>query len=181
MRRTVGKTVALMAITFAGIQAASAQESIAKLLQAEWEGARKQMVQIAGAMPSEKYQYRATPEVRSYGEIVAHIAGENITWMEMMAGVPEPGSFERFDHLKTRTEIMKALSDSYDYGAKVLSGINDQQALENAPFKDRQRPRWWTVMHTTSHSKEHFGNLVTYLRLNNIVPPSTLERAAREQ
>ena len=181
MRHTLGKTVVLTVIVFAGIQAGSAQESIAKRLQSEWEGGRKQMMQIAGAMRAEKYQYRATPEVRSFGEIVAHVAGENITWMEMMAGVPNPGSFERYDHLKSRTEIIKALSDSYDYGAKVLSSINDQQALENAPFKDRQSPRWWTVMHAISHSKEHFGNLVTYLRLNNIVPPSTAEREARGQ
>jgi len=139
------------------------------------------MVQIAEAMPSDKFQFQPTPEVRGFGAIIAHLAGENMTWMETVAGVAKPGPAERFEQLKTRPEILGALSDCYEYGAKVLASLTDQKAMETIPFPfgRRQGPRWVMVMQAIGHSKEHYGNLVTYLRLNNIVPPSTAAAAAR--
>lgn len=114
-------------ILFVTAQAAWAQDTVAEQLRAQWESSRRQMVHIADAMPPEKFDFRPTPEVRSFREIVAHFAGEGMTWMEMLAGkMPESAEqFEqlnqRFGGLETKADILKALSDSYDYGAKVLA------------------------------------------------------------
>jgi uncharacterized damage-inducible protein DinB len=174
MRGTVTSAASLLVITLSiGVRVGSAQNPMVDELKSQWEASRKQMVQIAEAMPADKFQYRPTPEVRSFGEIVAHVAGENTTWMEILAGVAKPGSVERFNQLKSRQEVLKALSDLYDYGAKVIANLNDQKATESIPFNRRQRLRWAIVTQAIGHSKEHYGNLVTYLRLSGIVPPST--------
>ena len=167
----------LLAMVFLGAQRLPAQNPIATELRKQWDASRKQLVQIAEAMPESKFAYRATPEVRSFGEIILHVAGENMTWMETTAGLPKPGVNERFEHLKTRAEILRALSDHFDYGAKVLADMNDAKALESIPFGRRgPTPRWVIVMQAVGHNKEHYGNLVTYVRLNNMVPPSSADR-----
>ncbi|MGH9783894.1 MAG: DinB family protein [Terriglobia bacterium] len=163
----------LTAIVTLGAQPLSAQSSIAEQLREQWTSSRRQMVAIAEAMPADKYSYQATPEVRSFGEILAHVAGEGLMEMEAVGGVAQPGAAERFDALKSRAEILRALSEYFDYGSTVLARMTDQQALELVPLRSRQSPRWLIVMGAIGHNKEHYGNLVTYLRLNGIVPPAT--------
>ena len=163
----------LTAILAAGAQPLPAQSSIAEQLRQEWTASRRQLVAIAEAMPESKFHYKEAPEVRSFGEIVAHVAGEGRMEMETVAGVAQPGSSERFDSLRSRAEILRALAEFFDYGTMVLAGLTDQQALELVPLRGRQSPRWLIVMQTIGHNKEHYGNLVTYLRLNGIVPPAS--------
>ena len=165
--------VVLAAILALGAQWLPAQSSVAEQLRQQWTASRRQIVAIAEVMPESKFHYKPTPEVRSFGELVAHIAGEGRTWMETVAGVPQPGAAERFDALKDRAEILKTLSEFFDYGSKALADLTDPKALEVVPFGRRQVPRWVIVMQTIGHNKEHYGNLVTYLRLNGIVPPSS--------
>ena len=175
MKSIVAKSVILaVGVLSIGAQISSGQNNpIVEQLRSQWEASRKQMVQVAEAMPADKFQFQPTPEVRGYGSILTHLAGENMTFMETVSGGAKPGPAERFEQLKTRPEILGALSDSYEYGAKVLASLTDQQALETISSGRRQSPRWVFVIQAIGHSKEHYGNLVTYLRLNKIVPPST--------
>jgi uncharacterized damage-inducible protein DinB len=166
---------AFLPIALLGIGALqlSAQSSVAEQLREQWTSSRRQMVRIAEAMPADKYSYQPTPEVRSFGEILAHVAGEGLMEMEAVGGVAQPGSPERFSSLRGRAEILRALSEYFDYGATVLARMTDQQALELVSLRSSQSPRWLIVMQTIGHNKEHYGNLVTYLRLNGIVPPAS--------
>jgi uncharacterized damage-inducible protein DinB len=168
-----------------GAQPASGQApatSVAEILRQQWEASRKQMTAITDAMPDDKFDFRPVPEVRSYGEIVAHFAGENQTWMEILNGtrnMPETGAEfdklgERYSNLKTKAEIMKALTDTYDYGAKVLASWDETTATGAPAPNIVGAPRWrFVLIQVIGHTKEHYGNLVTYLRLNHIVPPAS--------
>ena len=176
--KQAGRVVVVLALILAmGAQWLPAQSSVAEQLRQQWTASRRQIVAIAEAIPESKFHFQATPEVRSFGEIVAHIAGQGRTWMETVAGVPQPGEAERFDALKDRAEILKVLSEYFDSGSKALAAMTDQQALESVPFGRRQTPRWVIVMQTIGHNKKHYGNLVTYMRLNAIVPPSSAAAA----
>ena len=164
----------LIAILAAAAQPLAAQSSIqssvAEELRRQWAASRRQMVAIAEAMPADKYGYKPTPEVRSFGEILNHVAGEGRMEMEAVGGA-QPGAPERYDSLRDRAEIVRALSEYFDYGTTVLAGVTDQQALEMVTLRESQTPRWVVVVGAIGHNKEHFGNLVTYLRLNGITPP----------
>ena len=163
----------LTAIWAAGAQPLAAQGSIAEELRSQWSSSRRQLVAIAEAMPAEKFHYKATPDVRSFGEIIAHVAGEGMMEMEAVAGVAQPGPSERFDSLRDRAEILRALSEYLEFGSRTLAGMTDQQALEAVTLRGRPSPRWAIVVGAIGHNKEHYGNLVTYLRLNGIVPPAS--------
>lgn len=121
-------------------------------------------------MPADKYSYRPTPEVRSFGEIINHISGEGRMELEAVGGA-QPGDPDRYMSLKDRTEVVRALSEFFDYGTSVLANMTDQQVLEPVTLRERQSPRWAVVVGAIGHNKEHYGNLVTYLRLNGITPP----------
>ena len=166
----------LLAAGLAAVPMRAAEGGFVEQLKEQWESSRRQMVRIAEAMPQDKYDYRATPEVRTFREIILHVAGENLSWMEIVGGVENSGEYTRFDNLTARPDVLKALSDYFDYGAKVLDGLTDQAAMETVIQRNRPTPRWLIVMQAIGHGKEHYGNLVTYLRLNGMVPPSSAPR-----
>ncbi len=176
MKHGMRKVFLFLAAAALAAVPASAAEGFVEELKAQWESSRRQIVAIAEAVPQDKYDFRATPEVRTFREIILHLAGENLSRMEAVGGVAEPGEYTRFDHLTARPDVLKALSDYFDYGTKVLAGMTDQEAMETVMRRNRPAPRWVVVMQTIGHSKEHYGNLVTYLRLNDMVPPSSQPR-----
>lgn len=151
---------------------AAAENPVVEQLREQWEIAHKQIIQAAEAMPIDQFQYQPSPKMRRFGEIIAHLAGENMTWMELVAGV-HPGSVTRFDHLRSRQQILQALREHYDYGAKVLAALSDKTAMGTISFGPKRSPRWLIAVQAITHVNEHYGNLVVYLRLNAIVPPST--------
>lgn len=162
--------IMILAAVAQPLGAQSSNNSMADELRRQWAASRRQMVRIAEAMPADKYAFRPTPEVRSFGEIINHVAGEGRMELEVVGGA-QPGDPDRYKSLEDRTEIVRALSEFFDYGTSVLANMTDQQVLEPVTLRERQSPRWAVVVGAIGHNKEHYGNLVTYLRLNGITPP----------
>ncbi|OFW05327.1 MAG: hypothetical protein A3G20_00530 [Acidobacteria bacterium RIFCSPLOWO2_12_FULL_59_11] len=174
---TKRRLVLIGIIAAMGVRVGVAADPITEELRRHWEATRNQIVRIAEAIPENKYDYRPTPEVRSFREQLLHLIGENYMYMGMAGG--GNATAPQTENLKTREEILKALSESYDYGTKVLAGLNDQKAVETVTgFRGQQMLRLGVVITNIKDNHEHYGNLVTYLRLNGIVPPRT---AARQQ
>jgi hypothetical protein len=73
----------------------------------------------------------------------------------------------------TRAALIKALSDGVAYCQSVMDGMTDQKGSEAVPFYFGPTPRLGILFFVTTHTYEHYGNLVTYMRLNKIVPPSS--------
>jgi len=160
-----------MAAVMGSVQMRAADDQLVGPLRTQWEGTRKLVVGMAEAIPEAKYDYKPTPEVRSFREQLVHLVGENHMFMGMVAG-DKPMDRKVLDGLKTREDILKALGDSYDNGTKVLAGLTDEKALESVPaFGGKQTPRWAIVMANIVDNMDHYGNLVVYVRLNGITPP----------
>lgn len=139
-------------------------------LLAQWETTRTYVVALAELIPEAKYDYQPTPIVRTFREQLTHIVGENYNYMSMIAGV-EPPDRAKFDKLKTRDEILKALKDSYDYGAKALASLTEQKAAEPISIRGTPTLRWAAALYNIADNMDHYGNLVTYARINGISPP----------
>ncbi|MBI4463875.1 MAG: DinB family protein [Acidobacteria bacterium] len=169
----------LVGLLLGGVRIAAA-DPILEQLQKQWEATRNQITRLTEAIPEDKYDYKPTPEVRSFREQLQHLVGENYMFMGFVAGEQQDAS--RLANLKTRAELLKALSESYDYGAKVLAGLNDQKLMEVVTFmRGQQATRLFVVISNMKDNHEHYGNLVTYLRLNGIVPPRTADRQQQQQ
>ena len=143
-------------------------------LKQQWESIRGNVVRTAEAVPEDKYDFKPTPEVRSFRDQFVHIVEENYFFMGFVSGErnAKPAGAP-----KTKAEIVKALNDSYDFGAKALAGLNDRTALEIVPLMgQRQGPRWSMALMNIVDNMDHYGNLVVYMRLNGITPPSSQPR-----
>jgi uncharacterized damage-inducible protein DinB len=141
-----------------------------------WHGAKRNLLGSAKVMPEDKYAYRPVASVRTYGEILAHVAGANFVFCAAARGETSPHAEDAFEKTaKTRAQIIKALEDSIAYCDAAYGALNDRTAGEpvTAPFGGGKSPRAAALMGNTGHIQEHYGNLVTYLRMNGLVPPSS--------
>jgi uncharacterized damage-inducible protein DinB len=146
----------------------------------------KMMFQIVSgylAKSSEKaseeiYAFKPTPEVRSFGQIVGHVAEENYGICAAAMGEKPP--VEGIEKSKTtKAELVKALADSVAYCQKAYSGLTDASGAEVMPFFGQKMARISILDFNTAHDYEHYGNLVTYMRLKGIVPPSSERQPGR--
>jgi uncharacterized damage-inducible protein DinB len=143
-------------------------------LKQNWESIRTNVVRTAEIVPEDKYDFKPTPGVRSFRDQFVHIIEENYFFMGFVTGQRNQ---KPAGNLRTKAEIVKALTESYDNETKALAGINDRTALEMVPMMgNRQGPRWSAALVNIVDNMDHYGNLVVYLRLNGIVPPSSQPR-----
>ncbi len=93
-----------------------------------------------------------------------------------MPGVTPPTTAE-LNALKTKAELMKALRDSYDWQGKVIDSLTEASATEMVAGRGgAMAPRWNAIVSLIVDNMDHYGNLVTYVRLNGLVPPTTAAR-----
>jgi uncharacterized damage-inducible protein DinB len=175
--------VLLTATTLAFPLRASAQApTIASDLLKDWQSQKETMMKIADAMPAEKLGYKSTPAQRSYGEQILHVAGSNVLLLQFLgAKVATPFPVVQTDFvtfglkMTDKAQILKALSDSFDYGAAAMKELGPTamtEVIKGPPWigdATRAKLVWYTI----GHAQDIYGQMAVYLRLNGIVPPAS--------
>ena len=133
----------------------------------------KQMVTgSADRMPAEDYSFRPAPAVRSFAELVGHVADANYTFCSLMKG--EKRSEPSIEKTKTtKAELQRALEESFKYCEPALLAMNGPRGREMVPFRGSSHPARVVMNFRTYHGLLHYGNVITYMRLRGKVPPST--------
>jgi len=132
----------------------------------------------ADELPESMYAYRPTPDVRSFGELFAHIAGSQKMFCAMALGDKVPGEADVEKAAKTKAAIVAALKESNTYCERAYSQPDDNLKAPVDVFGE-QHPRLYALLMNASHDGEHYGNIVTYMRINKLVPPSSRPRTGR--
>jgi uncharacterized damage-inducible protein DinB len=175
-------TVAIGSIILAGTAsaqtpaAAAPANPISQSIQNAWNGAKRNIVESADQMPEAKYGFKPVDTVKTFGEILAHVAGASYSYCAGAKGEATPFDEDHFEKTaKTKADIVKAVNDAMAYCDAVYSSLTDQSlaAMVSRPGGTRQFSRASQVVGNIGHTNEHYGNLVTYFRLNGMVPPST--------
>lgn len=127
----------------------------------------------AEKVPAEVFDFKPTPEVRTFGQIMAHVADAQYMFCSAAKAEPNPnkGSIEK-TKLK-REEITAAFKEATAYCQTAYDALNDKNGAEMVKFGRGERSRMGVLMFNFMHNYEHYGNLVTYMRLKGIVPPSS--------
>lgn len=175
--RTCLRTILLVVSSFSA--SALAQAPNANSLPAATKGmfmiVRNNLVKSAEKMPEENYSFRPTPEVRTYGQILGHVADAQYLFCSAALGEknPEPG----IEKSKTsKSDLIQALNDAFAYCDKAYNGLTGASVLEEVKFFGQNRPRVTVLDFNSAHNFEHYGNIVTYLRIKGLVPPSSEPR-----
>ena len=155
-------------------QAASAQTVTSSLLGL-FEITKDNIMASAQMLDEELYAFRPTDEVRSMGELFAHIANAQYTFCAAAAGESSPAT-ENFEQTRTtKASIIEALEMGFGYCEGVYSRMTDQMGANGVQFFGGQNTAHGVLAFNSAHNYEHYGNLVTYMRLNGITPPSSME------
>jgi len=129
------------------------------------------VIEAAKQMPEEHYSFRPTPEVRSFGELMAHIAEANYEMVAIAKGETAPVS----EVVLSKTEIIKALEASYDYATKARETMTKERKTTSVNFMGGTKTAENVLDFSLFHGLLHYGNAVVYLRLKGLVPPSSQE------
>ena len=149
---------------------------VASGVRSAWEGAKRNVVRSAELMPEENYGFRPVATVRTFGEILAHVAGANYVFCSAAKGEKPPHEEAAFEKTATtRAQIVKVLNESIAYCDSAVAALDDKRAGETVelPFGMGKGARALPLMLNTGHLQEHYGNLVTYFRVKGMVPPSS--------
>jgi uncharacterized damage-inducible protein DinB len=129
------------------------------------------VVRAAEKMPEENYSFKPTPEVRSFGEIVGHAADAQMMFCSAANGSKPTGRTE--GSKASKADLVEALKQSVAFCDKVYSGMTEAEAAQSVKFFGHDSLKLTILSFNTAHTDEHYGNMVTYLRLKNIIPPTS--------
>ena len=132
---------------------------------------RLSLTKAAAQMSEEDYAFKATPDVRSFGQILAHVADNNYMNCAVVKGeAPPVRDVEKTR--KTRADIQRALSESFAYCDGAYAVMTDDKAKAMINLGGMQMPTLALLMYLTAHHSLHYGNVITYMRLRGQVPSS---------
>ena len=171
MKRVLIAIVAASAVTATAGSAFAQTSPLTASAKVQFDMIKANVLKTANKVGPELYSFKPTPEVRSLGEILGHVADANFGICAIAAGEkPTSGGFEK----KTaKAELSKALNDSIAYCDKVLAALDDTKGAAIVSLFGQSMPKLSVIYFNIEHCNEHYGNLVTYMRLKNIVPPSS--------
>jgi len=130
------------------------------------------LLRSAEKMPEENYNSKPIDTVRSYGQIVGHVADAQYMFCSIALGEKNPAP--KIEQSKTsKADLIAALKDAFAYCDKAYDGMTDASAAQMVKLFGNDAPKLGVLTVNNMHNMEHYGNLVTYMRLKNIVPPSS--------
>ena len=180
MRKTVSSVCLLLfvvaaAVTPAPLSAQSPPVSQAKELVATWQRAVTEILDVADVMPEDKYGYKPTPEISTFGDQLVHVAGITQRFIDTAKGTKT----EAHPHASMKkAEVIALLKQTFQTGQEMVAALTDAQLAEpiKYPFGDRMVTRATFWQGPLYQIRNHHGQLVVYLRMNGIVPPTTARR-----
>jgi len=149
--------------------------SLAKELGATFQRAATEIIDVAEAMPAEKYGYKPTPEISSFGDQLVHVAGITQRFIDAAKGTKTDAAHHG---AMAKPEVIALLKTTFQSAQEMITPLTDAQLLEPVkfPFGDRTVTRATFWQGPLFQIRNHYGQLVVYLRMNGIVPPTTARR-----
>ena len=167
--------VLIAAATPSSLWAQTPTTTIAKEMAAGLQRAANDVIDIAETMPAEKYSYKPTPEMSSFSDQLVHVATLVQRFVDSSKGVKTDAPH---NHAMAKPEVIALLKKTFQNAQDSVAQLSDAQLLEPVkfPFGDRTVTRFTFWQGPLYQMRNHHGQLVVYLRMNNIVPPPTARR-----
>jgi uncharacterized damage-inducible protein DinB len=148
---------------------------------AAWNDVGEKLITMAKDFPADKYDYKPTPEVRSFAEILLHVAAVDKFVDDVAHGRKTGTENLPRSQYNTKEKVVEAITQAVHGVASTIRGTGNQGMLRTVknPFSGRPISLLAFTYEIVEHSGEHYGNLVTYYRLNHLVPPASRPQPKR--
>jgi uncharacterized damage-inducible protein DinB len=138
-----------------------------------YQSLQSNLADAAEKMPEEHYGFKPTPEVKSFGQHVAHIALSQYGLCARIKGEPNPKKDEKEETTRSKADTIALLKGSTAYCEPLVSGVVDASLGELMPMGQDKVAKGLVPLALISHADEVYGTMAVYLRLKGLVPPST--------
>jgi uncharacterized damage-inducible protein DinB len=189
MKKEVMTAILLLALgSGANMAAANPQgkmdqkPTVAAVLNGTLGGFEKEVVSAAEAMPDEKFNFAPTQGdfkgVRTFAQQIKHIAAVNYMFGSAILSEKPPvplGGENGPDNITSKADVVKFLKDSFEYLHKAIGTLDESNILGQvqSPFGPNKMTRLTIATIAIAHPMDHYGQMVEYMRMNNIVPPAS--------
>jgi len=130
------------------------------------------LLRSAEKMPEENYTFKPVDTVRTYGQIIGHVADAQYLFCSTASGEKNPDL--KIEQTKTsKADLVTALKDGFAYCDKVYDSMTDTSGSQIVRLFGTDTPKLGALNFNNVHNMEHYGNLVTYMRIKGIVPPTS--------
>jgi hypothetical protein len=166
-------TMLTAVFSFAGLLPAQAPSGLAAEAKQAYNGIKNNLTRMADKMPEGDYAFKASPDIRSFGELMAHVADSQARTCSAANG-----EMKSVDAAKKsgKAELVAALKESFMICDKAFESLTDANATEMIKGPRGQRTRLGTLNGVIVHGNEEYGYMAVYLRIKGIVPPSSDRR-----
>jgi uncharacterized damage-inducible protein DinB len=166
-------TLTLMGALF-GAVVLNAQNPLSTDLKNSYNGTKNTVMRAAEEMPEADYSFKASPMERTYGEMVAHIAEVQTALCGNAKGAPKKSDA---GSKTTKADLVAALKESFDFCDGVYDSMTDAEAANMVTmFGPRKATKLAVLNFNITHDNEMYGQMVVYLRIKGLVPPSSQRR-----
>jgi uncharacterized damage-inducible protein DinB len=167
------KRIALNLFFSAATAAAAlqAQNRMSEEAKTAYEPIKANLLKAAEKMPDSEYGFKPSPDVRTFGQLIAHVAEAQTAICGITKGIqPKPGSLAS---TTAKPDLVAALKASNDYCDGVYNAMTDQDGAEIVKTPFGQKAKLGVLNFNIVHDAETYGTIAVYLRLKGIVPPSS--------
>jgi uncharacterized damage-inducible protein DinB len=165
--------VLLLIVVFLQSASAIAEENpISAHNKSLYGGVQKILLSAAERMPEEHYGFKPVDSVRSFGAILGHVADSQYIFCSRVRGEKNPAL--KIEQTKTsKADLISSLKDAFAYCDKAYEGMTDASAAEAVKMFGGDTPKIGILTVNEVHTIEHYGNLLTYMRMKGLVPPTS--------
>jgi uncharacterized damage-inducible protein DinB len=151
--------------------------TFAVFLQGQYASLKRYIIASAEKMPAENFAFKPVPEVMTYAGLLAHIINVQYVFCNAVKGGPNPAGGKGLDKLTDKGALVPAVKEAFTYCDDAFAGLTNENAMD-VLTAGSGADQWQTVRaneltRVIVHGNEHYGNLVTYMRIHGIVPPSS--------
>jgi uncharacterized damage-inducible protein DinB len=183
MRTALALVVILSWTTAAFAQAPATPPTTSSWLRGAYNNIRGYVARAPEKMPEELYGMRpgTQPEVRTFGQLIGHLATYNYLWCSQAKGEKNPADGQDLEKLPNKAALVKAVNEALTYCDGAYAALTDASGQELLTITQEngrrtQSLRLSLLILNYGHNNEHYGNVVTYMRMKDIVPPSSEPR-----
>ncbi|MDX2149496.1 MAG: DinB family protein [Bryobacteraceae bacterium] len=164
------QTLALIALALTALTA-SAQNPLSTDTKNLYTRFKTNIMKAADKMPEENYSFKPSDDVRSFGQLVGHVADAGAMFCSAVKGERKAMGIEKGK--TTKADLVAGLKESFAYCDAVYDGMTDAAAVEKIKFFGNEMTKAAVLNFNMVHMYEHYGNMATYMRIKKIVPPSS--------
>ena len=138
-----------------------------------YNGIKNNMTKLADKVPEDQYGFKATPEIRTIGQLIGHVADSQLRTCSAVNGAAkQPGAASK----TAKADLVSALKESFAECDQAFESLTDATAATMIKTARGERSKLGALNGVTTHTNEEYGYLAVYLRLKGIVPPSSEPR-----